>query len=204
MYTIHDHEIDALLSKMSLREKVGQLNQVTGPLRASQVDDLKASIRKGEIGSLILASSATAGNDPQGHVNVALYNELQRVAVEESPNHIPMLYGRDVIHGHRTVYPIPLANAAVMLATAPKSNTAYSALAAANADIAAGRGQDVPKHLRSPNFVGYKYPHDYENDWVAQQYLPDDLKNRHYYEYGNNKTEQSAKQYWEKIKNPQK
>ena len=112
MYTIHDHEIDALLSKMSLREKVGQLNQVTGPLRASQVDDLKASIRKGEIGSLILASSATAGNDPQGHVNVALYNELQRVAVEESPNHIPMLYGRDVIHGHRTVYPIPLANAA--------------------------------------------------------------------------------------------
>ena len=99
---------------------------------------------------------------------------------------------------------IPLANAAVMLATAPKSNTAYSALAAANADIAAGRGQDVPKHLRSPNFVGYKYPHDYENNWVAQQYLPDDLKNRHYYEYGKNKTEQSAKQYWEKIKNPQK
>ena len=99
---------------------------------------------------------------------------------------------------------IPLANAAVMLATAPKSNTAYSALAAASADIAAGRGQDVPKHLRSPNFVGYKYPHDYENDWVAQQYLPDDLKNRHYYEYGSNKTEQSAKQYWEKIKNPQK
>ena len=99
---------------------------------------------------------------------------------------------------------IPLANAAVMLATAPKSNTAYSALAAAAADIAAGRGQDVPKHLRSPNFVGYKYPHDYENDWVAQQYLPDDLKNRHYYEYGKNKTEQSAKQYWDKIKNPQK
>ena len=89
---------------------------------------------------------------------------------------------------------IPLANAAVMLATAPKSNTAYSALAAANADIAAGRGQDVPKHLRSPNFVGYKYPHDYENNWVAQQYLPDDLKNRHYYEYGMNKTEQSPKQ----------
>lgn len=97
---------------MSLREKIGQLNQVTGPLHESQIEGLKDSIRKGEVGSLILASSSTAGNDEQGHVNVALYNELQRVAVEESPNHIPMIYGRDVIHGHRTVYPIPLANAA--------------------------------------------------------------------------------------------
>ncbi len=95
---------------------------------------------------------------------------------------------------------IPLVNAAVMLATAPKSNTAYTALAAASADIAAGRGQDVPKHLRSPNFIGYKYPHDFENDWVAQQYLPDDLRGARYYEYGSNKTEQSAKQYWDKIK----
>ncbi|MBE6612496.1 MAG: replication-associated recombination protein A [Ruminococcaceae bacterium] len=98
---------------------------------------------------------------------------------------------------------IPLVNAAVMLATAPKSNTAYQALAAASADIAAGRGQDVPKHLRSPNFVGYKYPHDFENHWVAQQYLPDDLKNARYYEYGANKNEQAAKQYWDKIKNTQ-
>ncbi len=95
---------------------------------------------------------------------------------------------------------IPLANAAVMLATAPKSNTAYTALAAADADIAAGRGQEVPKHLRSPKYIGYKYPHDFENDWVAQQYLPDDLKNAHYYQYGENKTEQAAKQYWDKIK----
>ncbi len=96
---------------------------------------------------------------------------------------------------------IPLVNAAVMLATAPKSNSAYSALAAANADIGAGKGQNVPTHLRSPNFVGYKYPHDYPEHYVKQQYLPDDLKNERYYEYGENKTEQAAKAYWDKIKN---
>ncbi|MBQ8396526.1 MAG: replication-associated recombination protein A, partial [Oscillospiraceae bacterium] len=96
---------------------------------------------------------------------------------------------------------IPLVNAAIMLATAPKSNSAYEALAKANADISAGRGQEVPKHLRSPNFVGYKYPHSYPDHWVAQQYLPDELEGRRYYEYGENKTEQAAKQYWDKIKN---
>lgn len=95
---------------------------------------------------------------------------------------------------------IPLANAAIMLATAPKSNTAYSAMNSALADISAGKGQNVPKHLRSPRFEGYKYPHDYPNDWVKQQYLPDDLINANYYKFGTNKTEQAAKQYWDKIK----
>ncbi|MCI8387847.1 MAG: replication-associated recombination protein A [Clostridiales bacterium] len=95
---------------------------------------------------------------------------------------------------------IPLANAAIMLATAPKSNSADAAITKANADISIGKGQNVPTHLRSPNFVGYKYPHDYENHWVRQQYLPDDIKDAHYYEYGPNKTEQAAKAYWDKIK----
>lgn len=95
---------------------------------------------------------------------------------------------------------IPLANAAILLATAPKSNTAYAAVNAAEADIAAGKGQDVPRHLQSPQFKGYKYPHDYENDWIEQQYLPDDIKDRHYYRYGTNKTEQAARSYWEAVK----
>lgn len=95
---------------------------------------------------------------------------------------------------------IPLANAAVMLATAPKSNSAYVALDAAAADIAAGLGTEIPSHLKSPLFKGYKYPHDYPNRYVKQQYLPDDLKDRKYYEYGDNKTEQAAKAYWDKIK----
>ncbi len=95
---------------------------------------------------------------------------------------------------------IPLANAAVMLATAPKSNSAYEALAKASAAISSGRGQNVPTHLRSPNFTGYKYPHDYPDHYVPQQYLPDDLKSERFYNWGENKTEQAAKAYWDKIK----
>lgn len=99
---------------------------------------------------------------------------------------------------------VPLANAAVMLATSPKSNTAYAAMNAAAADVDAGLGQSIPDHLRSPLFKGYKYPHDYPNDYVAQQYLPDDLKDRRYYTFGDNKTERAAAQYWEQIKGGKK
>jgi len=95
---------------------------------------------------------------------------------------------------------IPLANAAVLLATAPKSNSAYEAINAAEADIRAGRGANIPAHLHSPLFKGYKYPHSYPNHWVNQQYLPDDLSDRRYYVYGENKTEQAAKAYFDKIK----
>ncbi|MGN1408998.1 MAG: replication-associated recombination protein A [Eubacteriales bacterium] len=98
---------------------------------------------------------------------------------------------------------IPLANAAVILATAPKSNSAYSAYDAAAEDIRAGKGTEIPVHLRSPMFKGYKYPHNYPNHWVEQQYLPDDLKDRKYYEFGENKTEQAAKAYFDKIKTKQ-
>ena len=61
-------------------------------------------------------------------------------------------------------------------------------------------GAEIPNHLRSPKFKGYKYPHDYPNHWIKQQYLPDDLKDRTYYEYAENKTEQAAKAYWDLIK----
>ncbi len=94
---------------------------------------------------------------------------------------------------------IPLANIVTILATAPKSNTSYLAYHAASADIASGLGGQVPKHLQSPNFDGYIYPHDYENDYVKQDYLPRDLIGRHYYEFGSNKTEQAAKAYHDYI-----
>ncbi len=95
---------------------------------------------------------------------------------------------------------IPLANAAVMLATAPKSNTAHNAYFAAKEDMDAGHGRNIPEHLRSPLFRGYLYPHDYPGNWVKQQYLPDDIKDRHYYTFGNNKTEQAAKAYYDLIR----
>ncbi|MBQ3064295.1 MAG: AAA family ATPase [Clostridia bacterium] len=90
---------------------------------------------------------------------------------------------------------IPLANAAILLATAPKSNSAYLAVAAARADIDAGLGNTVPTHLQSPLFRGYRYPHDYTYHYVKQQYLPDDLAGKKYYTYGDNKTEQAASAY---------
>ena len=95
---------------------------------------------------------------------------------------------------------IPLAHAALLLATSPKSNAAEAAVDAALADIEAGKGRNVPPHLQSPLFKGYKYPHDYPNHYVKQQYLPDDLKDRQYYRWGANKTEDAARAYWEKIK----
>jgi len=94
---------------------------------------------------------------------------------------------------------IPLGNAAVLLATSPKSNSQHLAVDAALADIEAGLGNNVPTHLQSPLFKGYKYPHDYPNHYVKQQYLPSDLKDRKYYNYADNKNEQAAKAYAEKI-----
>ena len=95
---------------------------------------------------------------------------------------------------------IPLANVVVTLATAPKSNTSYMAYHKASEDIAKGLGNSIPKHLQSPNFEGYIYPHDYENDYVKQDYLPKDLVGKTYYEFGSNKTEQAAKAYYDFIR----
>ena len=94
---------------------------------------------------------------------------------------------------------IPLANIVTILATAPKSNSSYLAYHAASEDIAIGLGTDIPKQLRSPNFEGYLYPHDYENNYVNQAYLPKDLIGKKYYVFGQNKTEQAAKAYHDLI-----
>lgn len=96
---------------------------------------------------------------------------------------------------------IPLINAALTLATAPKSNSAYTAYNNALSDIQNGKGQTVPPYMRpSNNYRNYKYPHEYPNHWVKQQYMPEDLKDREYYKFGENKVESAAKAYWDKIK----
>ena len=95
---------------------------------------------------------------------------------------------------------IPLSNATVLLATSPKSNSAHDAYYAALADVEKGLGRNIPAHLQSPLFKGYKYPHSYPNHYVEQQYLPDDLKDRKYYNWGANKVEDAARIYAEKIK----
>ena len=103
---------------------------------------------------------------------------------------------------------IPLGDAAVLMATSPKSNSGHIALDAAIADVQKGKAGPFPRHLQNVHAdtftqersQGYLYPHDFPNHWVAQQYLPDELVGTHYYEYGPNKLEQAAKQYWDAIK----
>ena len=107
---------------------------------------------------------------------------------------------------------IPLAEAVVLMATAPKSNSANEAIQAAMADIRAGRSGDIPRQLQNVHAdgtgfereQGYLYPHAYPGHWVAQQYLPDALVGTTYYRYGDNKTEQAARMYWDNIKNRSK
>mgnify|MGYP002513520914 FL=1 len=104
---------------------------------------------------------------------------------------------------------LPLADAVILVCNSPKSNTAHDAINAAMSDLSAGKSGPIPRQLQNKHFDGddaavkgqfYKYPHDYPNRWVDQQYLPDALKNVQYYQYGDNKTEQAAKEYWDKIK----
>ncbi len=104
---------------------------------------------------------------------------------------------------------IPLANAVILVANSPKSNSAYMAINSAMQDIERGIGGDIPRQLQNKHFDGedaeikgqnYKYPHDFEGHYVNQQYLPDAIKNKEYYRFGDNKTEQQFKNYWTNIK----
>ena len=103
---------------------------------------------------------------------------------------------------------LPLAQACILLATAPKSNSVVAAIDAARADVRAGKSGNIPREMQNVHAdgtgfereQGYKYPHAFPGHWVRQQYLPDSLKNAHYYEYGDNKTEQAARRYWEELK----
>ena len=104
---------------------------------------------------------------------------------------------------------IPLADAVILVCNSPKSNSGEAAIDAALSDVRAGLAGPVPRHLQNKHFDGedaavkgqhYKYPHDAPNHWLKQQYLPDSVKDTKYYVYGDNKTEQAAKEYWAKIK----
>ena len=105
---------------------------------------------------------------------------------------------------------LPLAQAVVLLATAPKSNSVYEGIAAARADVRTGKAGDIPRELQNVHAdsagmereQGYRYPHQFPNHWVKQQYLPDELADTQYYRYGDNKQEQAAKRYWDQIKHP--
>lgn len=105
---------------------------------------------------------------------------------------------------------IPLADAVILVALSPKSNSAYNSINRAMADVQSGKGGGFPRHLQNKHYDGedadvkgqfYKYPHDFPNHWTPQQYLPDGVKDAVYYVPGNNKNEQAYKTYWENVKN---
>ena len=108
---------------------------------------------------------------------------------------------------------IPLADAVILVATSPKSNSGEAAIDRALADVRAGRTGPVPRQLQNKHFDGedalvkgqdYKYAHDFENHWVDQQYLPDAIRDAKYYIFGDNRTEQAARAYWARIKGEDK
>ncbi|MBR2044139.1 MAG: replication-associated recombination protein A [Clostridia bacterium] len=105
---------------------------------------------------------------------------------------------------------IPLADAVILVATSPKSNSGEAAIDAAMYDVEHGIGGDIPRHLQNKHFDGedaeikgqhYLYPHSFPNHYVKQQYLPDNIKNKRYYTFGDNKNEQKFKEFNDKIKN---
>ena len=108
---------------------------------------------------------------------------------------------------------IPLADAVILVATSPKSNSGEAAIDAALADVRSGKIGPIPRQLQNKHYDGedaavkgqhYLYPHAFENHWVEQQYLPDKIKNAHYYTYGENKNEQTHREYWQRIKDKSK
>ena len=130
-----------------------------------------------------------------------ILKEILRIIDEERPDAV-------LISGDVYDKAVPSAEAVLLLATAPKSNSGCMAIDAAIADVKAGKTGPVPRELQNVHAdgtgferdQGYLYPHNFPNHWVRQQYLPDVIKDRTYYTYGDNKTEQAAKRYWEEIK----
>ena len=105
-----EKRIEELISQMTVKEKVGQLNQIYNPIEDDET--IFSMLRRGEIGAFLMANSAHAGHEKTRLTSIEFLHKLQRIAVEESRLGIPVLYGRDVIHGHNTVLPVPLALAA--------------------------------------------------------------------------------------------
>ena len=173
----------------------------TGDSHYDLLSALQKSIRGSDVDAAIfyLASLLEAGE------LISATRRLQVIASEDIGAAYPMAAAityaccRSAIELGMPEASIPLSNAVVMLATSPKSNSAHIAYEKAAADVRAGLGREIPKHLQSPLFEGYKYPHDYPSHYVEQRYMPNGLE-RKYYEYAENKTEQAARQYWSGIK----
>ena len=197
------HNADSVI----LKEHVDQCHITAGALSEDLHYDLMSCLQKSIRGSdpdaavFYLAKLLSLGE------LLAVCRRLQVMASEDVGLAYPMAAAvvRSCCESARELgmpeAQIPLAHAALLLATSPKSNSSEIAIHAAMADVNAGKGIQIPDHLRSPLFKNYKYPHDFPNHYVDQRYLPLDLgDSAHYYSPGENKNEQAASDYWSKIK----
>ena len=171
--------------------------------------DLLSCLQKSIRGSDVQATVFYLAKILAGGDLLSVCRRLQVIASEDIGNAYPMaaVVTRACVESARDLglpeAALPLANAATILATSPKSNAAHDAYFAALKDVEAGKGTVVPTHLQSPLFRGYKYPHDFPNHYVRQRYLPDDVADREYYKFGTSKTEQAAKAYYEMLRKMQ-
>ena len=139
------------------------------------------------------------GDENLDRMCTKIYDHVTHTAehLVETAENLEREYGIPIVNKRVSVTPV-----AQIAAACPDEDLTplAHALDRAAEDIRAGRGTVVPEILRSPKFKGYRYPHDYENDYLRQEYLPEDLRGRKYYEFGTNKTEQAAKAYWDNVK----
>ena len=163
---------------------------------------LQKSIRGSDIDAALLYLAKMLNNGDM----LAVIRRLQVIASEDvgmaNPN-VPMVVRACCESAVELGMPearIPLHHAVALMALSPKSNSVHEAYARAEEDIKNGMGVQIPVHLQAPLFKGYKYPHSYPNNWVPQQYMPNDLVGKKYYQPGNNQMENNLKNYWENIK----
>lgn len=180
-----------------LAPKIGGAYDLSGDVHYDLLSGLQKSIRGSDPdAALFYLAKILAGGDL-----LSACRRLQVIASEDVGLAYPLaaVVTRACVESAKDLglpeASIPLSHAAVLLATAPKSNSAHIAYEAAMQDVQAGLGVVPPTHLRAPFYKGYRYPHDYEQHYVQQQYLPNDLRDRRYYTFGKNKTEQAAAAY---------
>ena len=226
-------KIDAILSRMTIDEKLGQM--ILASIEVSQMNDAtREFLCANHIGNVILFGKNCAGRENLARLNTEIQAAIQAATRLLEAGDLPSACRRlmvcaceDVGLAYPQIIPIvkaaidaanmvglpearlPLADAVILVATSPKSNSAHDAINAAIADVQAGRTGPIPRQLQNKHYDGedalvkgqnYKYAHDYAHHWVEQQYLPDAIKDVKYYTFGDNKNEQAARAYWAKIK----
>jgi putative ATPase len=215
LFSVHSQESDSLRITLEEAEQVSQRSAMRYDRDGDSHYDVMSALQKSIRGSDPDAALHYLARLLEGGDLISACRRLLVIAAEDVglayPQTMPIVKSC-VDAAHMLGLPearIPLAQAAILMATAPKSNSAICGIDAAAGDLRTGKSGDIPAHLKDAHYTGakalgrglrYQYPHDHPHHYVRQQYLPDSLNGRTYYVYGDNKAERAAKQYWNAIK----